>query len=135
MNSDADENGDANEFSGNTFVTTCMLLVINMIANDLSLPVEYLTKAFLFQDVDIYVNFNDEEGVYETSSVERIWPHYQNRYCFIYTNTIRVPPDELLREFSVQNIASFISFCIGWLFYYIVFRSRYDERSSNVWKF
>lgn len=122
-----DEDGDENDSSGNTFVTTCMLLVINMIANDLNLPVEYyLSKTVPSQYVDIYVNFNDEDKVYEESSVELIWPHYQNRYCIIYSNTIKNLPSEILREFSVQNMSSHISWFIGFILYLTVFRFKYE---------
>lgn len=118
---------DSNEFSSNSFVTTCMWLVINMFANDLSLPVEYLNRINVGLNgkpvrIDIFVNYNDEDGVYDTSEIEMIWPHYQNRYCFIYANTKRIPPDDVLRANKTFNSAALLSSIVAFLyFFYILF--------------
>lgn len=92
-----------------------MLLVINMIADDLHLSVELFDKVIGSQSVDIYVNDNNN-----TMDVELIWPHYQNRYCFIYSNTHRISPQEVLRSMSIQNTSIIVSSILGWIFYCII---------------
>lgn len=110
-----DANGDANEFSGTTFVTTFMLLVINMISDDLDLSVELLLTDNGSKSVDIYVDDNNN-----ITNVELLWPHYQNRYCFIYSNIVRISPHEMLHEWGTHNVSIAVSWILGWIFYCII---------------
>lgn len=118
------EETDSNEYSAYTFVSTVMLLVINLFADDLKIPIEYFNKVSFSPDVDIYVNFNDGDGVYDNSSVEMIWPHYQNHYCLIYTNTRKTTVDNLLSFTNSFIILSFIFWYINWVCFYLMFRYR-----------
>lgn len=115
---------DANNYSAYTFVSTVMLLVINMFAEDLKIPIEYYNKIKFSSNVDIYINFNDEDGVYENSSVEMIWPHYQNRYCLIYTNTRKTTVDNILNLSNHVTILSLTSWIIKWIYFFLVLRFR-----------
>lgn len=123
----AEDEDDENNFSAYTFVSTAMLMVLNMFANDLKVPVEYLNRISVSHNVDIYINFHEEDGVYNSSGVEMIWPHYQNRYCLIYANTRMLPPTSALSLSSVFVLLSVIIFIINWIFFYLVFRYRYFE--------
>lgn len=118
-----EDEDDLNNFSGYTFVSTTLLLVINMFANDLKMPVEYLNKMSQSRNVDIFVNFHEDDGVYNASSVEMFWPHYQNRYCLIYANTRMLPPS-VLSFTSTYIILGTINFNIAWIFLFITFRYR-----------
>lgn len=116
----AEDENDENNLSAYTFVSTVMLLVINMFANDLKIPIEYYSKFAASKNMDIYIDLYDEINVYNASAVEMIWPHYQNRYCLIYTNTISVPADAIL---SYANI--FVGLCVPislliWLIFYMI---------------
>lgn len=121
FNFDDDEN-DENNSSGNTFVSTTLLMVINMLADDLKMPVEYFSKATKSLNVDFFVNFNDEDGVYNKSAVEMIWPHYQNRYCLIYANT-RLSAEDAL-NFSYIYLLSSMVWIMNCIFFYLLFRFR-----------
>lgn len=115
---------DPNNYSAYTFVSTVMLLVINMFAEDLKIPIEYYNKVEFSSNVDIYINFNDDDGVYENSSVEMIWPHYQNRYCLIYTNTRKTTVDNILNFSNFVTILSLTSWIIKWIYFFLVLRLR-----------
>lgn len=134
---ETDINGDAAEWSGKKFITMSMILMLDMISSDLNLPIEYLNKGS--DEADIYVNFDDEDekAVFDRKSVERIWPHYQNRYCLIYANTVRVPAQVLLRSFNVLNVAIVISWFIGWAIFYLINHRKNLElilvRSKRNW--
>lgn len=118
MHFDLEEN-DSNEFSGNSFVTTCMLLMINMFANDLGVAVEYAST------IDIFVNYDDDDMVYDKSMVSSEWPHYQNRYCFIYTNSRKIPTFEMLTTNLFHSIYFlFIPLVISWVYHYLILHFR-----------
>lgn len=121
MNRDA---VDPNNYSAYTFVSTAMLMVINMFAEDLKIPIEYYNKVEFSSNVDIYINFNDEDSVYENSSVEMIWPHYQNRYCLIYTNTRKTTVDNILNFSNYVTIISLTSWIIKWMYFSLIIRFR-----------
>lgn len=118
------EETDSNDYGAYTFVSTVMLLVINMFADDLQIPIEYFNKISFSPDMDIYINFNDDDGVYENSTVEMVWPHYQNRYCLIYTNTRKTTVDNLLSFTNSVVIFSMIFSHINLLFFYLTLRYR-----------
>lgn len=118
------EETDSNDYSAYTFVSTVMLLVINMFADDLRIPIEYFNKISVSPDVDIYINFNDEDDVYENSTVEMVWPHYQNQYCLIYTNTRKTTVDNLLSFTNSVIVFSMIFSHINLLFFYLMLRYR-----------
>lgn len=119
------EENDPNEISGNSFVTTCMLLVINMFANDLSIAVEYIDRTENPETIDIFVNYNDDYMVYNRYLVSSEWPHYQNRYCFIYANSRKVPTSEMLSANMAQSVfyTSF-PFLISWVYHYLILHFR-----------
>lgn len=95
-----------------------------MFAKDLKIPVEYSNKASFSQNVDIFINFRDEDDVYNKSNVEMIWPHYQNRYCFIYTNTKLIVADGIFYIFSAYLLMCYMVMVIKFIFFYIVLRYR-----------
>ncbi|XP_055304739.1 uncharacterized protein LOC129569665 [Sitodiplosis mosellana] len=53
-----------------------------------------------------------------------IWPHYQNRYCLIYTNTGMLAPTSALSLTSVFIILSTIIFIINWFSFYLIIHHR-----------
>lgn len=55
------------------------------------------------QSVDIYVGDSND-----TTDVELIWPHYPNRYCFIYSNTVVKGVDSIV-----------VSWIFGWIFNFL----------------
>lgn len=121
----SDEEEDPNEFSGNSFVFTCMLLVLNMFANDLSLPVEYIDRAANSSTIDIFINYNDNDMVYEKQFVASAWPHYQNRYCFIYTNSRKVPTYEILAyNLTFSMYYTILPVFISWIYHYLILHFR-----------
>lgn len=99
-------------------------MVINMFANDLQMPIEYFNKFAETKNVDIYIDLYGEDDVYNASSVEMIWPHYQNRYCLIYANTLIFPSDNVMSMTNIHMIFAFIVSIICLIFFYIVFRYR-----------
>lgn len=124
MHFDLEEN-DSNEFSGNSFVTTCMLLMINMFANDLGVAVEYIDRTENASTIDIFVNYDDDDMVDDKSMVSSEWPHYQNRYCFIYTNSRKIPTFEMLTTNLFHSIYFlFIPFVISWVYHYLILHFR-----------
>lgn len=119
------EESDSNEFSGNSFVTTCMLLMMNMFANDLSISVEYIDRTENASTIDIFVNFDDDDMVYNKSLVASGWPHYQNRYCFIYANTKKIPTSEILAMNVLHSIYFVVfPFIISWVYHYLILHFR-----------
>lgn len=120
-----DDDCDENEFSGSTFITTTMLLIITMFANDLNLSVEYINKMHSTEALDIFINYNDENDTLDNSSLEFIWPLYQNRYCFIYANTRIVPPEQFIyNELNIPNVSALVSFLIGLTLFYFILQAR-----------
>lgn len=102
-----------------------MLLVLSMFANDLNLSVAFINKIQPSDEFDIYINYDDEDQVEAGRSFELIWPHYQNRYCFIYANTRKVPPEQFIyNELNVANAAAVVSFVIGLVCFYAILRAR-----------
>lgn len=119
------EEGDPNEFSGNSFVTTFMLLMINMFANDLSISVEYIDHTENASTIDIFINYDDDDAVYNKSFVSSEWPHYQNRYCFIYTNSKKIPTYEILTMNLLQSAyLTIFPFLISWMYHYLILHFR-----------
>lgn len=124
MNFDLEES-DSNEFSGNSFVTTCMLLMINMFANDLSIAVDYIDRTENASTIDIFINYDDDDKVYNKSLVSSAWPHYQNRYCFIYANSRKIPTYEILTTNLLQyNYFITVPFAISWVYHYLILHFR-----------
>lgn len=100
-------------------------MVINMLANDLDIPVEPLDKVSSSQNVDIFINTLDEDAVYNKSQVEMVWPHYQNRYCLIYANTRLIFAGAVLNYKNLFNLLSILVWIITYIFFFIVYRYRY----------
>lgn len=76
--------------------------------------VALLSSKVYSQSVDIYVDDNNN-----TTNVKLIWPHYQNRYCFIYSNTVPISTQKMLHNWSIQHISIAVSWILGWIFYCI----------------
>ncbi|XP_031625588.1 uncharacterized protein LOC116342209 [Contarinia nasturtii] len=121
-----EDDDDENNYSAYTFVSTAMLMVINMFANDLKVPVDYLNKISVSRNtsIDIFINLDENDGIYNSSFVENIWPHYQNRYCLIYANTKIMSPSTILNFSSTLIIMNSIILLINMIFFYLVFRHR-----------
>lgn len=120
-----DEN-DKNEFSGMSFATTCLLLVVNMFANDLNIPLEYsnVLPGVNQKEYDIFISFQDSDNVYDVNRVTSVWPHYQNRYCFVYANAKATPSlDISFSSFSSSN-ALVIAFWAFWMYHCYVLYAR-----------
>lgn len=115
---------DSNEFSGNSFVTACMLLVMNMFANDLGHSVEYLDRIDYASSADIFINYDNDEMVYNKSLVSSEWPHYQNRYCFIYSNSRRIRTFEMLTVRILNSAPIAIPFIVSWIYHYLILHFR-----------
>lgn len=122
----SDDDIDENEFSGSAFITTTMLLLIGMFANDLNMNIDFISRMHSSDEFAIYVNYNDINGTaHGNTRLELIWPHYQNRYCFIYANTQKIPPEQFIyNELNISNVSAVISFVIGFLFFYSILRLR-----------
>lgn len=120
----ADDENDENNLSAYTFVSTVMLLVINMFANDLKIPIEYFNKFAASQNMDIYIDLHDEDNIYNASEVEMIWPHYQNRYCLIYTNTISVQAGAILRYANIFVALCVLMALLIWVIFYVILHYR-----------
>lgn len=98
-----------------------------MFANDLKIPVEFLNK--FAETIDIVVNYR---GYYNESSMELIWPHYQNRYCLIYANTRLLAADGIMGIFSIFMLLSFMVLIIKFIFFFIVLRFRYEVQTIKL---
>lgn len=97
-----------------------------MFANDINLPVTYSSaiQNINQKENDIFISFQDNDNVYDKNRVISVWPHYQNRYCFVYSNAKVMAFLELsFSSFSATNML-FIAFCIFWFYHSYILYAR-----------
>lgn len=120
------ESHDKNGFNVHSFVLKVFSIVINMLANDLNVSIERSDGVSSPQNVDIFIKTLNEGGDFNESLVEMVWPHYQNRYCFIYANTKLVFTAGVMTYTNWFLLLNAMVWIINIIFFFIVYRYRYD---------